>query len=354
MAGLKVAVLANLKKNAPKYDGMPPDAWADLDSEETMDSIVAALREGGHDAFFLEADVSLYDRLREVKPDICFNLSEGHFGESREAHIPAILEMLRIPYTCSQVLTLALTLDKPMTKRVLHYHRLPTPEFQVFERLKEPLDDDMRFPLFVKPSREGTGMGVSAKSIVHDDYELREQLEEQLARYQQPILVERYIPGREVTVGIVGNLQAPVAWRLPEPTTAKRATKGLHFFPILEPDLTPFNEQEKGLYSGHLKIDIPEQLTYLCPAPLEPEQADELNRLAAATFRVTGAMDVARVDFRLDETQGFKPYILEINPLPGMNAEISDIVIEARAEGISHTELVNMVLDEALVRYGMD
>jgi D-alanine-D-alanine ligase len=98
--------------------------------------------------------------------------------------VPALLEMLRQPYTGSGVLTLALTLDKPMTKRVLAFHDLPTPAFQVFERAEEPLDDDLRFPLFVKPSREGTGMGVSGQSIVHDERELRAQLHEQLARYQ--------------------------------------------------------------------------------------------------------------------------------------------------------------------------
>jgi hypothetical protein len=98
---------------------------------------MAALVARGHRATFLEGNLSLVETLPRLKPDICFNLCEGHWGDSRESHVPAILEMLRIPYTCSQVLTLALTLDKPMTKRVLHYHRLPTPEFQVFERLKE-------------------------------------------------------------------------------------------------------------------------------------------------------------------------------------------------------------------------
>ena len=111
-----------------------------------------------------------------LKPDICFNICEGHCGDGREAHVPAILEMLRIPYTGQQVLTLALTLDKPMTKRVLAFHGLPTPAFQVFERADEPLDPDLTFPLFVKPSREGTGMGVSGESIVNDEAELREQL----------------------------------------------------------------------------------------------------------------------------------------------------------------------------------
>src|SRR5512139_3866803 len=219
---MNVAVLANLKKNAPTWPGMPPDKWDDLDSEETIEHILQALRAGGHHATFLEGDPTLFDNLRKVKPDICFNICEGHFGDGREAQVPAILEMLRIPYTGSRVLTLALALDKSMTKRVLSYHNLPTPPFQVFERVNEPLDPDLRFPLFVKPSREGTGMGVSPDSVVRDEAQLRTQLQIQLSKYSQPILAERYIEGREVTVGIVGNLRSPVAWRVPEDEEAPR------------------------------------------------------------------------------------------------------------------------------------
>jgi D-alanine-D-alanine ligase len=123
----------------------------------TVNAIVAALEAAGHRATFLEGDLSLVEKLPKLRPDICFNISEGHWGDSRESHVPAILEMLRIPYTGSGVLTLALTLDKAMAKRVLAFHGLPTPAFQVFERADEPLDSDLRFPLFVKPSREGTG-----------------------------------------------------------------------------------------------------------------------------------------------------------------------------------------------------
>ena len=138
MASLHVALLANLKKNAPILPDMPADYWVDLDSEHTVEAIADALRQRGHRVTFLEGDVTLYDRLREVRPDICFNICEGHFGDAREAQVPAILEMLRIPYTGSKVLTLALALDKPMTKRVLTFHELPTPSFQVFERPDEP------------------------------------------------------------------------------------------------------------------------------------------------------------------------------------------------------------------------
>ncbi|MCB9420220.1 MAG: hypothetical protein H6667_10460 [Ardenticatenaceae bacterium] len=350
---MHVALLANLKKNAPTWEGMSPDHWDDLDSEKTIHAISDALESGGHQVTFLEGDVTLYDNLRKVKPDICFNICEGHFGDAREAQVPAILEMLRIPYTGSRVLTLALTLDKPMTKRVLAYHGLPTPPFQTFERITETLDPDMQFPLFVKPSREGTGMGVSAESIVNDEHELRKQMRRLFERYDQPVLVERFIDGREVTVGVVGNLTSPVAWRIPEDEEAPRMQRGLHFFPPLEVDMSRYPEEEKGVYTSRIKVDLAEDFHYLCPAPLSEEKLDELNWLTAATFRITGCQDVARVDFRLDASDNHKPYILEINPLPGLNPGYSDLCVEAQADGWKYEELVNRILDEALDRYGL-
>ncbi len=352
MKKLKVALLANAKENAPVFAGMAADQWADLDSSKTIASLVEAIKAGGHDCEFLEGDVTLVNSLLRYKPDMCFNICEGHFGDGREAQIPAILEMMQIPYTGSKVMTLALALDKSMTKRILHWHELPTPDFQTYERVDEPLQDDMVFPLFVKPSREGTGMGVSSQSIVNNEQEMRQQIAGILERYKQPALVERYIEGREVTVGMVGNLIGPVARRVPHDPDLPRVQAGLRFFPPMEVDLTPFQDSDV-VYSNRLKVDLADKLNYLCPAPLDDDMVDELNWLAAAAFRVTGALDVSRVDFRLDMHDDFKPYILEINPLPGLSIGISDIVIEAAAEGIDHTQLVNLILDTALIRYGM-
>ncbi len=350
---MHVALLANLKKNAPTWEGMSADRWDDLDSEETIADISRALESGGHRVTFLEGNIGLAETLPKVRPDICFNISEGHFGDARESHVPAILEMLRIPYTGSRVLTLALTLDKPMTKRVLAYHGLPTPAFQTFERLDEPLDPDMRFPLFVKPSREGTGMGITPDSIVYDEQQLRAQLRAQFERYDQPILVEHYIKGRELTVGVVGNLVTPVARRIPEEEEAPRIQRGLTFFPPLEVDVDRY-ESEAGIYTSRIKTELVHQFYWTCPAELNQEMVDELNWLTAATFRVTGCQDVARVDFRLNEKEDNKPYILEINPLPGLNQEYSDLCIEARAAGWSYEQLVNRILDEAIEREGLD
>ena len=347
---MHIALLANLKKNAPMWPGMSPDHWDDLDSEETIAAITAALETRGHQVTFVEGNVTLIDRIRELKPDICFNIAEGHFGDAREAQVPAMLEMLGIPYTGSRVLTLALCLDKPMTKRVLTYHDLPTPPFQVFERVTEPLTPDMQYPLFVKPSREGTGMGISAESIVYDEVQLETQLRQMFERYDQPILVERFIEGREITIGVVGNLSSPVAWRLPDNADAPRISRGLHFFPPLEIDMSRYPSEEAGVYTGKIKTEMAHDFHYLCPAALTDEQIEELNWLTAATFRVTGCFDVARVDFRLDASDNNKPYILEINPLPGLNPEYSDLAIEAQADGWTYEELVNRILNEAIER----
>ncbi len=350
---MRVALLANLKKNAPQWQGISADRWDDLDSEETIASIVRALESGGHQVAYFEGSLSLVHELPRFAPDICFNICEGHFGDAREAHVPAILEMMRIPYTGSAVMTLALTLDKPMTKRVLTYHNLPTPAFQTFERVNEPLDPDMRFPVFVKPSREGTGMGVTPESIVRDEEQLRTQLRLQFERYDQPILVEQFIDGREITVGVVGNLTSPVAWRLPDDQDAPRISRGLTFLPAMEIDLDRY-ESEAGIYTSRIKTELVHDFHWTCPAQLDESTVEELNWLTAATFRVTGCRDVARVDFRLDRNDGDKPYILEINPLPGLNPEYSDLCIEARAYGWSYEELVNRILLEAIEREELD
>jgi len=362
---MRIAVLANLKQNAPTWEGMPPDQWDDLDSPKTIDSIIRALESQGHEAFFLEASIlpphNLAEKLQETRPDLCFNIAEGYWGDAREAQIPSILEMLRIPYTGSKVLTLALALDKPMTKRILTYHGLPTPKFQVFESADDPIDDDLlddsgeelRFPLFVKPSHEGTSVGVTPESIVHTIPELRDQVAMQLARYKQPILAEHYIKGREITIGMVGNLGPIVARRISERDTPNTLPDTLTFLPPLEVDLGAYDPAEAGVYTNHIKVELAETFYYLCPAPLEPEMVHQLNLLAAAVFRVTGARDVGRVDFRLDEENDNKPYILEINPLPGLNPDYSDLCIEARAMGWSYEELINRIVNLAAERHGL-
>ncbi len=322
MRSLKVALLFNLKKNAPKLHGAPPDAWADLDSESTVRDIAAALEAAGHRVYPMEGDASLYSRLQRSSIDIAFNICEGHHGDSREAQVPAILEMLQIPYTGSKVLTLALTLDKPMTKHVLRDHGLPTPPFQVFETGEEPLAPDLCFP------------GCTPDSVAHDEAALRRRVRYVIEGYRQPALVERFIEGREVTVGMIGNVD-------------------LHVFPILEVDMDKYPAEEAGIYTHRLKVDLAEDYHVFCPAPLEPALAAELRRLAVVAFRATRCLDVARVDFRLDAADGNKPYILEINPLPGLS-KVSDLILMAEAEGQTQFQVIQSILNLAVERYGLE
>jgi D-alanine-D-alanine ligase len=359
---MRIAVLANLKENAPKWDSMPPDMWDDLDSPKTITAIISALESGGHTAEFFEASIlppySLAEKLQAYQPDLCYNIAEGHLGDSRETHIPSILEMLGLPYTGSKLLTLSLALDKPMTKRVLKYHDLPTPEFQSFEDPNEPIDEDLlddanvelRFPLFVKPSREGTSVGVSAECIVSTVAQLRDQIEKQMQRYNQSILAEHFIKGRELTVGMVGNMRPTQSRRLNERMMDMELPETLTFFPTLEVNMEKYDPAEAGLYTNRMKVQMAEEFYYHCPAPISAELEQNLRLLAAAVFRVTGCKDVARVDFRLDENQQDKPYILEVNPLPGLNPGTSDLCLEATAGGWSYEKLVLTIVELACER----
>ena len=357
---LTVALLANLKKNAPHLAGEAPDAHDDLDSERTVEALSRSIEANGYRCVPIEGNLDIVKPLQKLKPDLAFNICEMHWGDSREAQIPAVLEMLRIPYTGSRLLTMALTQDKPMTKRVLAYHGLPTPEFQEFSRCDEPIDPKLKFPLFVKPAREGTGMGVDGGSIVRDEKELRERVDWVLRTYHEPALVERFIEGREITVGIIGNPGPEHSWKMmkngkPYGGSYDEAVNGgrFHFFPALEVAFEDYQVNTQGIYSNLLKTVLGEDYHVRLPAPLEPKQLKELQRLTAATFQVTGSTDIARVDFRLDKHDGDKPYILEINPLPGMSPGYSDLCLESEAEGIDHRNLVRGILTLASRRQGV-
>lgn len=367
---MRIAVLANLMANAPTWKGMPPDQWDDLDSPRSINGIVNALRGAGHTAEFLEASLhpshDVIQQLRDFRPDLCFNIAESHFGDGREAHIPSILEMLQIPYTGSKVTALALSLDKPLTKHVLAQYGLPTPEFQVFHRADMPLSSQfvdgagrLRHALFVKPCREGTSMGISAANIVRSVDELRTQVDRLIVRYRQPVLVERYIEGREVMVGLVGNIvMSGAVSYTDEHGLYTRIPPGLTLLPPLEVKFEAFDAAEAGIYSNRIKtefaVSFAEDHRYYCPAPLDPDLAHTLNLMAVTTFDAIGCLDFARVDFRLDAHDGDRPYILEVNPLPGLSPGISDLVLQAEVYGWGYDELINRIVDVATRRQVVD
>jgi D-alanine-D-alanine ligase len=345
----KIAVLANIKDdNHAKPEGVPPDAFADFDHIETIDALRAALETDGHETVFIEADENLPYALKEAKPDICFNIAEGLGGDAREAQIPALLEMLKIPYTGSRVLTNGISLDKTLTKRIWRDRRLPVAPFQEFSVGDEPLRPELNFPLFVKPAREGTGMGVDTKAIVKNEKELRERAMYIINTYQQPALVETFLPGREFTVGILGRSDAKLYSRHPE----WYEKDGFHRFPILELDMT--RSVTPQVYSQASKSkDVGEEGApgYICPANMEPELEKKLKHLALRAHQLLYALDISRTDIRLDDEGN--PRLLEINTLPGLTPNYSDLCLQAKAEGIRYEDLILDILYLGASRWGM-
>jgi D-alanine-D-alanine ligase len=345
----KVAVLANIKEHdKPLPLGVPPDAGADFDYIETINHIRAAIETDGHKTTFIPADQSLPSALKQIKPDICFNIAEGLGGDAREAQIPALLELFRIPYTGSRVLTNAISLDKTLTKRIWRDRRLPVAPFQEFLTGEEPLRPELRFPLFVKPSREGTGMGVDMKAIVNSEQELRERAKWVINTYKQPALVETFLSGREFTVGVIGRADAKLYSRHPE----WYDHDGFHRFPVLELDssrsVTPLVYSQAAKSKSVGEQGAPD---YRCPAEIEPDFAKKLQHLAWRAHILLGALDISRTDIRLDADG--QPRLLEINTLPGLTPDYSDLCLMAKAVDISYEDLILEILYLGASRWNM-
>ena len=328
----RVALLVNTTNAQYQLpQGAPSDALAEVDGAKYIEAYAAGIRLAGCEPLPREGvpDLTVIEWLREVRPDFCFNVCEGFGGESREAHMPAVLEMLGLPYSGPGPLAAAVTQDKPTTKRLLASVGLPTPAFEVYDGADAARACALPFPLFVKPKHEGTGMGVRTDSIVRNHDELCRQVERVVAHYRQPALVERFIEGRELTCGVVGN------------------NGDLHVMPILEVDFGGYPTDLAPVYSSVHKNDLDHLFRYRCPAPLPEDIAAEIRRQTRATFEVTGCRDYGRVDFRL--TPDGRLFILEINGLPGITPR-SDMTMMAKAEGRTHADLVAAVLQAALRR----
>lgn len=327
--GVKVALLFNLADDDAKGFDDPPDAQAELDSENTVLAIRESLLNAGHQVVMVEGKPAGLLHLLDERVDIAFNICEGVRGRNREAQVPAVLEMLGIPHTGSDVLTLAVSLDKPTTKKLLQSCGVPTPRFQVFYSAMDVLDDELRFPLFVKPAHEGSSMGITPESKVTSEPSLRERVAHVIRTYKQPALVEEFIEGREFTVGILGNDQ-------------------LTTFPVMEISFAHVPPEANGVYSYKYKKEWTDRSNFLCPAPMDEFTTRLLQETAKQAFRAVGCRDLGRVDFRLSP-EGI-PYVIEINPLPGLAPGYSDYPVAAEAAGYSYGQLVNTILDLALAR----
>ncbi|MCB9732775.1 MAG: D-alanine--D-alanine ligase [Deltaproteobacteria bacterium] len=325
----KVGLVYNLKRVKPKKDG-ENDAEAEFDAPETIDAIAGAIEGLGHTVVRLEADRTLLNRIGHAGVDVVFNIAEGVRGRGREALVPAILELLDIPYTGSDPATLALTLDKALAKRLVREAGVRTPDFVVMTAVKQKLPPNMTFPLVVKPVAEGSSKGVLKTSVVRDDAELRALVTEILARYDQGALVEEFLPGREFTVGILGG-------------TGQKPR-------VLPPMEIVFNASagENPVYTFEHKQDFTPQVTYQVPAHTTRELADDLARAARLAWDALGCRDVSRMDLRLDH-EGRVSFI-ECNPLPGLTPDWSDLCLIAKGAGLGYQELIAEILAPAVRR----
>ncbi|APG26862.1 D-alanine--D-alanine ligase [Syntrophotalea acetylenivorans] len=312
------------------------DLYAEWDDFDTIDAVRSALSQC-HRVSLVEADHYAFASFQALRPDLVFNMAEGLLGASREAQIPALLDMLGLPYTGSDPLTLGNCLDKRRTKEILSYHRVPTPRFALVESLVD-VPARLRYPLIVKPILEGSSKGVTDRALVTNRKELLRQVEWSLKTYRQPVLIEEFLPGREFTVALLGNGES------------------LRILPVVEIDFAALPAGVNPIYSFEAKWiwDTEEQPLdiFACPAPLDPSLHNAIERVCKKAFQVMGCRDWCRIDVRLDASG--QPNIIELNPLPGVlprPEQNSCFPKAARAAGLSYDELILGVADAAIARH---
>ncbi|HEU5060862.1 MAG TPA: ATP-grasp domain-containing protein [Kofleriaceae bacterium] len=305
------------------------DEHAEFDPPETIIAISNALARQGFIVVHLEATPDLPRVLAEADVDLIFNIAEGVEGRNREAQVPALCELLGIPYTGSDSATLAIALDKALCKKVLSQHGILTPKFQVMETGRERLDGELKFPLIVKPNAEGSSKGIGTASVVDSEEELRAKVTAIIDRYKQPALVEEYIHGREFTVGLLGS---------------KRRLR------VLPPMEIRFKDEanERPVYDYVVKQEWEKHVEYECPAKLTEAENRAIEKVARATFAALECRDFARVDLRM--APDGKIYVFEVNPLPGMTPGYSDLVLISSAAGMDYDNLMGEILVGGLRR----
>lgn len=332
------SVSSHLNNTSEKQSNLI-DQYAEWDTWETINAVKDALSIY-HDVTLIEADQNAFEKFKSLRPDIVFNIAEGLKGVSRESQIPAMLEMLDIPFTGSDSLTLGICLDKSRTKEILSYYNIPNSKFYIYENSSQLNGTQFNFPLFVKPVCEGSSKGIFASSITNNLSELQAEVERVTELYNQPALVEEFLPGREFTVALLGN---------------GSETKVL---PIIEVRFDKFPENVKPVYSYETKwiLDTKENDfdVFDCPANLDEELKEKIIDVCLRTYMVLRCRDWSRIDLRLDRN-GI-PNVIEINPLPGIMPdprENSGFPKAARAAGMSYDEMINQVLLSACKRYNL-
>lgn len=323
---LRVGLTYNVRRTT--HVTVDHDQDAEYDTPQTIAAIREAIESYGHTVVELEATPELSTLLPAAAVDVVFNIAEGIGGRNREAQVPALLELLGIPYTGSDPAAMSLTLDKSLAKQIVAQAGCMTPLSMVMRTGKERLIKGLDFPLMVKPVAEGSSKGIVGRSVVESDAELRESARELIVKYKQDVLIEAYLPGREFTVALLGESKPK----------ALPAMEVIFTDPARKHPIYDFECKFKG-----------QGVTYNVPAKVDEPLTREIERVAKRAFSALGARDYGRVDLRMD-AQGRVNFV-ECNPLPGLSPGFSDMCLIADAVGISYRTLIGEILAPCIRRY---
>lgn len=325
-----IGLTYDLKGDWKRADNDPDDVNAEFDKPETLERVITALENGGHRVQKIGNIDDLLEQINDLNVDIVFNLCEGISGRNRESQVPVFLEMKGIPFVGGDGLSLGMTLDKIIAKKLFLSEGIPTPRFFEIKNVNDiEKYQNIDFPLIVKTRHEGSSKGISQKSRVENIESLKRQVELINNTYGQPALVEEFIRGTEFTVAVLGN-DEPQAMPVVQISIDGRLNLGDEFY-------------------THERIAC-DKLQYICPAEISPELTKKIQDLAVRVYKCVECRDFGRVDFRIDE-QG-NPYVLEINPLPSL--DVQDVFnIFPNVMGSNYDEVINQVVDFALKRYGL-
>ncbi len=328
---MKIGLSYDLKDSVSAGSGQPEDALEEYDSIETVDALKAAIEAKGHTVVKLGGGREFLKQVLSKKVDFVFNISEGLGSyRSREAQAPSVLEMLDIPYSGADPQCLTVCLDKHLTKKLVAFAGVPTPKWSVIDHDNVKYVDwaALPSPAFVKPVWEGSSKGIRFNSLVRDPEQIKPIVTQLLKQYCQPVLVEEFISGEEVTVGVVGN-------NPPKLVGIMR--------------VVPRQQNSDFVYSLEVKRDYLKLVDYECPAKLNKTILKDIEKYALKAFQVLECRDFSRVDFRISADG--TPYFLEINPLAGLNPRSSDLIIMAKLLGLAYNDLIGSILEAALKRY---
>ena len=337
----KNGLLEEYRKRHRNGAEIPEDFFAEGDSPETINQVIKAIEENGHEVTGFEAFNGVANELEQYNPDLVFNMAEGLWGDFRESFIPVICERLNLPYTGSDPLTLAVSLNKARAKEILHYHRIATPAFQMFFPGETISINGFGFPAIVKPVAEGSSKGIYNDSVVDDKNQAKDRILTALEKYKEPIMLEQFLPGSEFTVAVWGN------------------GVDTEVLPIVSIDHSILPQGARPIYSYEAKwiwdtTEKPLEI-FKCPATIEPILEEKIKNLVLKVYKVLRIKDWCRVDVRLNESND--PYIIELNPIPGILPDPRDnscFPKAARTAGFSYPAMLGNIVQIAAKRYGIN